>query len=96
MEATRRSQPATTFTCPCSEMSTGLINWRLISHVIKLEVMACKQNSPPFIWGLFCVNVWLAARKMGKSAVGFGHLVGVFLFLKGSTGFIVGVDDLER
>ena len=38
----------------------------------------------------------LAASKVRKGAVGFGHLVGVFLLLEGSTGFVVGVNDFQR
>jgi hypothetical protein len=33
---------------------------------------------------------------MRESAVGFGHAVGVFFFLEGSAGFVVGINDFER
>ena len=38
----------------------------------------------------------LPACKVRKCAVGFGHFVGVFFFLEGSTSFVVRVDDFER
>ena len=34
----------------------------------------------------------LAAGKVREGAVGFGHAVGVFFFLEGSTSFVVGID----
>ena len=36
----------------------------------------------------------LAARKVGKGAVGLGHFVGVFLFLEGDAGLVAGINDL--
>ncbi len=36
----------------------------------------------------------LAASKVGKGAVGLGHLVGVFLFLEGNAGLVAGINDL--
>ena len=36
----------------------------------------------------------LAASKVGKGAVGLGHLVGVFLFLEGDTSLVARINDL--
>ena len=46
--------------------------------------------------GIFLARNGLAAGEVGEGAVGFGHFVGVFFFLEGSTSFVVRVDDFER
>lgn len=38
----------------------------------------------------------LAASKMSKSAVGFGHFVSVFFLLEGNASFVAGVNDFGR
>gem|GEM_PF-4866663 len=51
----------------------------------------------PLQWRAFLIGEvrLLASCEVRECAVGFGHLVGVFFFLEGSTGFVVGVDDFS-